>query len=214
MTKISKENMYFFYKKPISVNLGSRQDSISDKFGIERSTELGNNEYEELKEVYGEYDEESEEYILKDKNRHYEGFEVGILEFDGSGDISLVFNDKKADVIVNSDIVNNMLSNTLTIFFDYKNLSSVKHWDMFNDDEIYPKLFDFISNQFINLRSSRRYILKIEGVYDEQDSNMLKWELSRIASIDFKHNSWTNWNKVSYSGFIKYENKELIMLEN
>ena len=84
---------------------------------------------------------------------------------------------------------------------------------MIDDEEMSQKLFNLINDEFTNLRSKRRYLLKIEGVYEKENPNILKWELSRIAKLDFKNNTWTNWNKVSYSGFINYENDQFIMIK-
>lgn len=206
------KDMFLIYKKPIEVKIGSSNDIITDNLTEgELITKLDFDDYDSLKKEYGEYDQERDEYILKDSN--YEGFELGILDYDGTTSCRYVFNKDLANESIANDIVQNILDNELTIFLDYENLEIKKCKAMIDDEEMSQKLFNLINDEFTNLRSKRRYLLKIEGVYEKENPNILKWELSRIAKLDFKNNTWTNWNKVSYSGFINYENDQFIMIK-
>ena len=206
------KDMFLIYKKPIEVKIGSSNDIITDNLTEgELITKLDFDDYDSLKKEYGKYDQERDEYILKDGD--YEGFELGILDYDGTTSYRYVFNEDLANESIANDIVENILDNELTIFLDYENLEIEKCKAMIDDEEMSQKLFNLINDEFTNLRSKRRYLLKIEGVYEKENPNILKWELSRIAKLDFKNNTWTNWNKVSYSGFINYENDQFIMIK-
>lgn len=207
------KNNSIIYKKPIKVRLGSN-DCITDELGSEWFTSLDYEDYDSLKKEYGEYDQVQDEYVLNSDEKEFEGVEIGSIEYNDSTYSKILFNEKIADNIINKDIVESLINNNLTIFFNFKNLNYRKHRLMFKDEDIYKKLFDLIEKSFLNIRHKRIYLLKIEGVYDENDSNMLKWELSKIALIDLKNNLWTNWNETSYSGFIKYDNKQLILVES